>query len=213
MEENMSNNDDDEFKDVQMGLPSNNTAQRSSIKFILIFLVGGIIITLLVVFLGDSLRALFSNDNYIPQQMSMNGAISLIIGSLQAWIFKAKIKSRVGVFIGFSLLGGIAGGLLSGALINSGIRTSVIIGAINGILAGGISSFAQNRLMGNKKYGSRWFFYNLISWAVIYSIAWAVAWRPDTDNLILALTGGFIIIASGISLVVFLRQTPQIEFS
>ena len=208
----MSNNDD-EFKDVQMGLPSDNTVQKSSIKFILIFVAGGLIIALLVFLLGDYFRGKFAGDDYIPQQISMNGLISLVIGSLQAWIFKARIKSRVGVFIGFSLLGGVIGGVLSGSLINSGIRTALIIGATNGMLAGGISSFAQNKLMGNKKYETLWFLYNLIAWTIIYSIAWMAAWSPDTNNFILALAGGFVIIASGISLVLFLRQTPQIEFS
>jgi hypothetical protein len=136
----------------------------------------------------------------------------LLIGSLQAWIFKAKIKSRLYVFISFSLLGGLIGGLIGGALFNSGLRISILIGGVNGVLAGGISSFAQNRLMGNKKYGVRWFLFNAVSWAIIFSIAWTIGWNPY--NLILtALAGGFLIIASGISLVVFLRKTPQIEFS
>jgi hypothetical protein len=88
---------------------------------------------------------------------------------------------------------------------------SFIVGAINGVLAGGISSLAQNKLMGNKKYGTRWFIYNSVSWAVIYSIAWAIAWDPDT--LTLAIAGGFLMVASGVSLILFLRRTPQIEFS
>ena len=206
----MSNNDD-EFKDVEMGLPPSDMAQKSSIKFTSVFLVGGVLIAMLILFVGDILGDILGIDNFIPTQMLMNGAISLIIGSLQAWIFKSKIKSRIYVFISFSLLGGLLGGLIGGILINSGTRSSVIVGAVNGILAGGISSLAQNRLMGNKKYGARWFLYNLISWAAIYSIAWTVAWKPNT--LTLALASAFIMVASGISLVVFLRKTPQIEFS
>lgn len=209
----MTKNDDDEFNDVVKGLPSDNTAQKSSVKFVLSFLVSGIIVIILIIMFGDNVRYMFSEDNYIQQQALMNGAVSLLIGSLQAWIFKAKIKSRVYIFIFFSLLGGVIGGILGGALINTGVRTSIIVGAVNGALSGGISSLAQNRLMGNKKYGARWFFYNTVSWAIIYALAWAFAWKPESSSFILALAGGFIVVASGISLVAFLRKTPQIEFS
>jgi hypothetical protein len=208
----MSKNDD-EFKDVVRGLPSDNTTQKSIIKFAAIFLTGGIIITILVILFGDSLRYMFTDDDIILLQILMNGSISLLIGILQAWIFKTRIKSRLYAFIFFSLLGGVIGGLIGGILINSGIDTPLMIGAVNGVLAGGISSLAQNKLMGNKKYGMRWFLYNTVSWGVIFSIAWTIAWEHDTDTLTLALTSGFLMIASGISLVAFLRNTPQIEFS
>ena len=207
----MSKNDDDEFNDVVKGLPSEDTAQKSSIKFMLVFVIGGIIITMIIFQIGNSLLYLFPQENFIPPQILMNGSISLLIGSLQAWIFKSKIKSRIRTFIAFSLLGGVIGGFLGGLFMNGGMREPFTIGAINGLLAGGISSLAQNRLMGNKKYGARWFFYNAVSWAVIYSIAWRLAWDPNTITL--ALAGGFLMIASGISLVIFLRKTPQIEFS
>jgi len=66
--------------------------------------------------------------------------------------------------------------------------------------------------MSNKKYGMRWFFYNSVSWAIIFAIGWLIGWSPMNTTLI-ALAGGFLMVATGISLVVFLRQTPQIEFS
>lgn len=202
---------DDEFNDVVKGLPSDNTVQKSSVKFILVFILGGIILSMVIFQLGNNWFHMFSQENFIMPQIIMNASISLLIGSLQAWIFKSKIKSRVRNFVFFSLLGGVAGGFLGGLFMNSGLREPFTIGAINGLLAGGISSLAQNRLMGNKKYGARWFFYNVISWAIIYSVAWRLAWVPNIITL--ALAGGFLMIASGISLVTFLRKTPQIEFS
>ena len=206
----MSNNDD-EFNDVVKGLPSENTAQKSSVRFLLAFIGGGIILAMVIFQLGSSLIDSFSRDNFIPPQVLMNGFISLLIGSLQAWIFKSKIKSRIRNFIAFSLLGGVLGGFVGGLLMNTGLLEPFTIGAINGLLAGGISSLAQNRLMGNKKYGTRWFIYNAVSWGIIYAIAWWLAWRPNIVTLSLA--SGFLMIASGVSLVVFLRKTPQIEFS
>ena len=95
---------------------------------------------------------------------------------------------------------------------NFGLRIPIIIGALNGFLAGGIGSMIQNKLMGNLKYGSSWFLYNSASWAAIFAIAWTIAWQPD-NFVKVAIAGAFIMIASGISLVMFLKKNPQIEFS
>jgi MFS family permease len=203
--------DNDEFKDVEKGLPAENTAQKSSIKFLLIFLIGGIIITFVILQFEDAFAGLMGSGRIVPQIL-MTGSISLLLGSLQAWIFKSKIRSRLYIFIVVSLLGGLIGGFVGGWLLDSGLEVPLIIGAINGLLAGGISSLAQSRLMGNKKYGLRWFLYNSVSWAFIFALAWLIGWSPMNTTLI-ALAGGFLIVASGISLVLFLRSTPQIEFS
>jgi len=203
--------EDDEFKDVEKGLPSANTAQKSGAKFISLFVVVGIIIAGAVLLFGGTLQMFLGSGRIVPQIL-MTGAISLFLGSLQAWIFKSKIKSRLYVFIVVSLLGGLVGGFVGGLILNSGLDSAVIIGAINGLLAGGISSLAQNSLMGNKKYGARWFLYNTISWAFLFAIAWLIGWSP-MNTILVALAAGFLMVASGISLVLFLRRTPQIEFS
>jgi hypothetical protein len=204
-------NDDDEFKDVEKGLPIANMAQKSSVKFLLIFLIGGIIITFFISQFAGMLEGLMGSGRIVPQIL-MTGSISLLLGSLQAWVFKSKIRSRLNVFIAVSLLGGAVGGLVGGLLLDSGLEVPIMIGAVNGLLAGGISSLAQNKLMSNKKYGLRWFLYNSVSWAFIFAIAWLIGWSPMNTTLI-ALAGGFLMVASGISLVTFLRKTPQIEFS
>lgn len=213
----MSDHEDD-FKDVEQGLPSTDTAQKSSIKILAMFLAGGVIIALIVFQLGDSIAEFMEDSfgsSFIPAQVLMTGLASLFLGSLQAWIFRSKIKARLPAFIGFSLLGGVAGGLVGGTLMNAGFTDSAtfgaIIGAVNGLLAGGISSSIQNRLMGTKKYGWRWFLYNTISWALIFAVAWYVAWVPNPVTT--AVAGGLLVVASGVSLTVFLRKTPQIEFS
>lgn len=203
--------DDNEFKDVETGLPAENAAQKSSIKFLLIFLIGGILIAFVISQFGDAFEGVMGSGRIVPQIL-MTGAVSLLLGSLQAWVFRSKIKSRLPLFIFVSLLGGLIGGFVGGLVFDSGLEVSVIIGAINGFLAGGISSLAQNKLMSNKKYGLRWFLYNSLSWAFIFAIGWLIGWSPMNTTRI-ALAGGFLMVATGISLVVFLRQTPQIEFS
>jgi len=203
--------DDDEFKDIESGLPTENTAQKSSIKFLLIFLVGGILISFVISQFADTFEGVMGTGRIVPQIL-ITGVVALLLGSLQAWVFRSKIKSRLSIFIFVSLLGGVIGGLVGGLLLDSGLDVPLIIGAINGLLAGGLSSLAQNKLMSNKKYGLRWFFYNALSWAIIFAIGWLIGWSPMNTTLI-ALAGGFLMVATGISLVVFLRQTPQIEFS
>ena len=202
---------DDEFKDVEKGLPSANTAQKSSAKFLLLFAIVGIIIACAVFLFGGTLQ-MFLGSGLIVPQILMTGAVSLFLGSLQAWIFKSKIKSRLYVFIAVSLLGGLVGGFVGGFLLNLGLNLAPLIGAINGLLAGGISSLAQNSLMGNKKYGVHWFLYNSISWASLFAIAWLIGWSP-MNTILVAVAAAFLMVASGISLVFFLRNTPQIEFS
>ena len=207
--------DDDDFGDVQKGLPAEDTAQKSSMKFLVIFLVSAVIIILVVLQLGNTIGGFmdqFSGLGKVPGQMLLNGSVSLLLGVIQALIFRSKIRSRLSLFIFFSLLGGIVGGVLGGLLLNAGLYVQPIIGAVNGLLAGGISSLAQNRLMSNKEYGFRWFSYNAISWAVIFAIAWAIGSDP-TNLALVAVAGAFLMVASGISLVAFLRRTPQIEFS
>jgi hypothetical protein len=142
----------------------------------------------------------------------MTGLLALLVGSLQTMIFRSKIRSRLLTFVAFSLLGGIVGGLVGGILMERGFIMPLVIGALNGFLAGAISSLAQNRLMGNIKYGGRWFLYNAVSWAIIFAIGWRIGWQQGNFTNV-AIAGAFIMIASGISLVVFLRGTPQIEFS
>lgn len=206
----MSNNDD-EFKNVKQGLPPEDTTQKNSVNLILVFSVVGVITALIILIFDGAIKSGSKYGN-IPDQMIMNGLLALLVGSIQTWVFKTKIKTRIPLFICFSLIGGLLAGLVGGLLIDSGVRTPIIIGGVNGALAGGFSSISQNKIMGNVKYGSIWFFYSMISWAVIFAAGWPIGWLPSS-GLDLALAALFLMVASGISLAVFLNKTPQIEFS
>jgi hypothetical protein len=202
--------EEDEFKDVIKGLPSETAAQRASIKYVSLFTLVGVIIAIAVLGFGKSIVR--SLGGHLPAQIFITGMLALLVGGLQAMIFRSKIRSRLPTFIAFSLLGGIAGGLVGGILMAGGFIMPLVIGALNGFLAGAISSLAQNRLMENIKYSGRWFLYNAVSWAIIFAIGWLIGWQQGNLTNV-AIAGAFIMIASGISLVVFLRGTPQIEFS
>lgn len=193
------------------GLPPEDTQQKASYNFIGLFAVVGVILAVLILLfqdLGEELSWL----GVVPTQVVICCLVAGLIGGLQAWIFRDHIKSRVALFIGFSLLGGLMAGLIGGSLINGGIREPFIIGFISGALTGGISSFSQNRVMKNTRYAQQWLFYNLISWAVIFSIGWFIGWSPY-NFIALAFAAAFLLIATGIGLVVFLNRNPQIEFS
>ena len=212
----MSNTSDDEFKDVKKGLPTESAAQKAGINFVILFSVTGIVIALLILLFQEQISnvgALVSGQfGYVPEQMVISGFLALLIGSIQAWIFRNRIKSRRYIFILVSMLGGMIGGLVSGLMINANINVPLVLGAVTGALAGGTSSFVQNRLMGNFRHGASWFIYSTISWAVIFAIGWTIGWWANR-GMDIALAGAFLIIATGISLAVFLNRTPQIEFS
>ena len=116
------------------------------------------------------------------------------------------------IFIAFSIVGGLIAGLIGGLLLNAGIDSPIVIGMTNGALAGGISSGGQNVVMKNKKQGTNWLVYSTVSWAIIFSIGWIIGWRPESGTQ-MALAAIFLLIASGVSIAIFLNSTPQIEFS
>lgn len=207
---------DDEFKKVKKGLPEENTQQKVSIKYLLIFTIVGVVFALVILLFQDTISSLGNrlsqSGNNIPEQVIINGILALFVGSVQAWIFKDRIISRTQLFIAFSIVGGVIAGLVGGLLINAGINIPILIGMINGAIAGGISSGGQNRVMQNQKYGLRWLFFSIGSWAAIFSIGWIIGWKPESGTD-LALAAIFLMIASGISLAIFLNNTPQIEFS
>jgi hypothetical protein len=201
---------DDEFQDVKKGLPSEGTANKASVKYVTIYIVIGVLLAILVIGFGPEICEALGSC--LLAQRLIAGFLALLVGSLQAMIFRSKIKSRLHVFVLFSLLGGVVGGIVGGLMYYSAANSGGIIGAIIGLLAGGISSLGQNKLMGNTRYGTRWFLYNTISWAVIFAIAWSIGWQEDAWVNV-AIAAAFIMIASGIGLVIFLRTTPQVEFS
>jgi hypothetical protein len=206
---------DDEFRNVKKGLPPENTTQRATINFVVLFAFVGIIIAGVILLFQETIRErgiILAQSGYILEQIIIVGLLSLLIGTIQAWIFKLKIRSRTPTFIAFSILGGMLAGLVGGLLKNARLDSPFIIGIIVGALAGGISSAGQNQVMRNIKYGSKWLVYSIISWAAIFSVGWVIGWRAER-GIDMALAAGLLMIASGISLAIFLNRTPEIEFS
>lgn len=207
---------DDEFKNVKKGLPEENTQQKASINFVLLFTIVGVVFALIIFLFQDTIFSqggkLNQTGSKIPEQVIINGVFALLVGGVQAWIFKARIKSRAHIFIIFSIVGGLIGGVIGGLLLNAGINDPIVIGMANGALAGGISSGGQNMVMKNKNQGTRWLVYSIVSWGIIFSIGWIIGWRPESGTE-MAMATIFLLAASGISLAVFLNNTPQIEFS
>lgn len=196
---------------ANVDLPEPDAAKKASYGFVGVFVVVGIILSILIILFQD-LRSEFSWVGIVLTQVIINCLLAGLVGGIQSWIFKDRIKSRVMLFIGFSLLGGLIAGLVGGGLMRGGILQPFVIGFINGAISGGVSSFSQNQVMKNSRYAQQWFFFNLISWAVIFSIGWFIGWDPY-DIVALAFAAAFLLIASGISLVIFLNRNPRIEFS
>jgi hypothetical protein len=60
--------------------------------------------------------------------------------------------------------------------LNYGAGNGFIVGGVTGAIAGGISSLAQNGVMNNSRYGSKWFGYSFFSWAITFAIGFAISW-------------------------------------
>jgi hypothetical protein len=211
---------DNEFDKVNAGLPPETTQEKSKQKFFSIFFVVGAFFAAIILFFGDALNA--SGDEldsmgYFLQQIINTGIISFLVGSVQSIILKTHIQDRRAAFISFSLVGGVVAGIVGGFLLETGIASygigsGLFVGLINGAIAGGLSSSLQNNVMGKKKHANKWFQYSVFSWAIVYSLGWAIAFSNRT---VLGLAGSVLVlmIASGISLLLFINNTPEIEFS
>ena len=143
--------------------------------------------------------------------------LALLLGCIQAWVFKYRLRQEKRLpFILITAAGGLIAGLVMGIITrviadNTGqIFINVVTGAIMGAIGGGIASFGQNRFLGGGA-ARKWLWFNLISWAVIWSIGWqlAILIHGAPGN---ATSAAFILILSGVSLSVFLQKTPELEF-
>ncbi len=207
--------DHDEFR-VKSGLPDEKRPQKTKFSFVGLFITVGIVFGFMILLFDSAsadaalkLRSLGAGS--VPEQALMNGVLALLVGSIQAWIFRTRIKTRIPLFIALAVLGGLAGGLVGGLLINAGVNQPWLIGAFNGGIAGAASSIAQNGIMGDNKYSGKWLSYGIISWLIIFAIGWTIGWQPE-NIMPLAIAGAFLVISSGVGLAIFLGLVPQIEF-
>jgi serine/threonine protein kinase len=192
------------------GLPDEDAHNKSRTTLLVVFIVVGIIIALLIKLLWKDILGIFGGGGVITTQMLETGSLSLIVAGIQATQFKSRIKNRLVTFFVISFFGGIIGGIGGGLLLNANINQAFVVGCLNGAIAGGLSSLAQNRIMRNSRYGKNWFWYSLISWTLIFGVGWSIGWQADVIRF--GLAAAFLIIATGFSLLIFLRQVPQIEF-
>ena len=143
--------------------------------------------------------------------------LALLLGCVQAWVFKYRLRQDKRLsFILITAAGGLIAGLAMGIIAKavtdntSLISTNMVAGAIMGAIGGGVASYGQNRFLGGGA-ANKWVWFNLISWAVIWSIGWqlAILIHGAPGN---AASAAFILILSGVSLAMFLQKTPELEF-
>jgi serine/threonine protein kinase len=164
--------------------------------------------------------------------------LAFVVGVIQLTIYRGRIKSKKISYLFSLLIGGGAGGLINYLFLyflgwfDAVLVTSIperigasftwfTIGLVVGVIVGGIvgtvSAFLQNLMMTSYRNGFRWFFYSLISWSVIYGSGLALALGirslinfPFIGDTIASF---FILLSHGLSLIVFLYFSPEIEFS
>lgn len=205
----------DEFDEVHDGLPPKTTNQEVKRNHLILFLVVGLILVILIYIFWGSLYSFGSKSNlvsYVGVEALCGAILSLTIGTIQGVLFKARIKSRLGMFIFIAVIGGLVGGLLGGGLRDKGLESAIAVGIIIGGVGGGLSSAFQNEFLLQKGLKGNWFTFSVLSWAAVFGSGWAVSWWLG-GVYGLALGAFIIIIGSGIALVSFLGKNPQIEFS
>jgi len=178
--------------------------------------IGAAVVLFILIMIFSYDLAMFGNSIWrsggnVTLQALVSAALSAIIGAVQAWVFRLRMRPAVRwQFMLLTALGGLIGGILAGILMNSYVRFGWI-GFWTGATAGLISSLMQNWLLKGQRSGARWVFWNLFSWPIIwglgYSISRSIGYTEGT-----ATGSGFIVLAIGASLALFLRIFPDIEF-
>ena len=86
---------DDEFKNVKKGLPSQNTSEKATFNFVILFVVVGIMVAIALALFHSAINSegvvLVSYGlGYVPEQVIMNALLALLVGSIQAWILSLE---------------------------------------------------------------------------------------------------------------------------
>lgn len=114
------------------------------------------------------------------------------------------------LFILITVLSGVIGGAIGGALLQSRQIGAPELGLVAGAVTGLLTSFGQSFMIHNEAK-SKWLVWNTIGWALALYTGWALSlavggWSGT------AIGAGLIMIAMGVSLVLFLRLSPEFEF-
>lgn len=191
--------------------------RHALLRVFMIFAGLGIVLLLLILISGNSITQIAyqlvpQSGMIIPHAIS-NGLLALLVGSVQAWIYRNNMRrSRVLQYILASVMGGVVGGIVAGGAANLGIvKDSLSTGALIGVLAGTISSLWQNVFMRSSSLRIKWLLFSMITWTIIWAIGMTISWSLGS-TISMAVAGAFIMIGSGAALSLFLYKSPEIEF-
>ena len=187
------------------------------LRFVGIFAILGVGLALAVLLFQQTLQevqhGLWMISGFFWTQVIGGSVIALLAGGVQAWVFRHIMpKEKVAWFVAAALAGGAIGGVASGMLLNQGyIRDAALVGAVTGILAGVVSGWGQSPLLRSGAGKTKWLWYSVVSYALIWAVGWLLSWgigdEPGT-----AAAAAFIMVASGIALALFLKNSPEVEF-
>jgi hypothetical protein len=204
---------DDEKIHANKGIPP----KRNDYQFVNLFIAVGIVAAVFVLF-GDTVlqsinERIFSESSAFTISTGISATIlSLMIGTLQAWLFRFDMQpENVAQFVLSSALGGLLGGVIAGLLRdNHIIESGLFVGTVTGIVGGASSSLIQNRMMRSEEAKAQWFYFSSISWAIVWGVGWSIAYSiPSTLGT--ALTTAVILIFSGLALV-YMKKFARFEF-
>lgn len=179
--------------------------------------IGALIGLLILVFndaLNDIANAVWHSGGYGIYISLGSSTLSFIVSLVQVWIFRYRLPSEKRIWFVLATTGaGIAGGLVAGIFLSSSIISWSLVGLIIGIVGGPLASFAQSTLMRNNEAKGKWIIWNSIGWLVAWTLGWYFGLVVDPQGTIgMAVSALFIIIVIGLSLVWFLKTTPEFEF-
>lgn len=202
----------DEKWQPAIGAPSRNALLW---RFVLVFAGVGSALAGLVLLFPGLLASISYNVWLMGGEAAFNGlgvgALALAISLVQVWIFRERVRGQQKpLFILITVLSGAIGGAIGGVLLQSGKIGRSELGLVAGAITGILTSFGQSFMIHNEAK-SKWLVWNTIGWALaLYAggaLSLAVGGWSGT-----AIGAGLIMIILGVSLVLFLRLSPEFEF-
>lgn len=198
-------------------IPDDSSDSRTNTYLAAFVGVAALVGLLILVFnnlLTGITNALWNNGGYGLYIGFGAGALSFIVSLIQVWIFRYRLPSDKRTwFVLATTVAGVAGGLFAGILISSYIIPWSLAGMIVGIIGGPIASFAQSTLIRNNEAKGRWIVWNSAGWITAWTVGWYLGVAIAPHGMIgMAGSAIFVTIVIGLSLVWFLKSTPEFEF-